>query len=111
MAVSGMLTRVMMLSDPEGDWLRMSLEINFAPASIEAHGVLTDVTNFDEGFATIELTRFRTRKPDGSDQTHVIPRSDFNSASLFADKCTSVTFHAEAFCWDMRAVPVVTFFD
>jgi hypothetical protein len=33
MTVTGMLPRVMMLDDPDGDWLRMSLEINFAPAA------------------------------------------------------------------------------
>jgi hypothetical protein len=111
MAVTGLLTRVMMLDDPDGDWLRMSLEIDFAPASIEAHGVLTNVTNYDEGFAVIELTKFRTRKPDGSDQTHSIPHNDFDSASLFADKCTSVTFRAEAYNTNMTAVPTITFFD
>jgi hypothetical protein len=111
MAVTGMLTRVMSLSDPDGDWLRMSIEINFAPASIEAHGVLTDVTNFDDGFAVIEMTSFRTRKADGSDRTHLIPHDDFDSASLFADKCTSVIFHAEAYCTKMMAVPTIMFFD
>jgi hypothetical protein len=111
MTVTGILTRVMMLSDPDGDWLRMSLEINFAPASIEAHGVLTDITVFDDGFGTIELKKFRTRKPDGSDQTHSISHTDFDSASMFADQCTSVTFRAEAYNTHVTAVPVITFFD
>jgi hypothetical protein len=111
MTVTGMLPRVMMLDDPDGDWLRMSLEINFAPAAIEAHGVLTNIADYDDGFATIELMKFRTRKPDGSDQTHSISHNDFDSASLFADKCTSVTFRAEAYYTNMTAVPVITFFD
>jgi hypothetical protein len=86
MAVTGLLTRVMMLDDPDGDWLRMSLEIDFAPASIEAHGVLTNVTNHDEGFAVIELTKFRTRRPDG--QTRHTPS---RTTTLTARRCSQTS--------------------
>jgi hypothetical protein len=109
MSVTGVATRVMMI-DSLDDFSTISLEISFAPSSIEAHGVLTMVIPAgDLCVAAIELVRFRTRKADGSDKTHVIPAGDFDSASLFADKCTSVTFRATGSEVNMTAVPTVTF--
>jgi hypothetical protein len=111
MAVTGMATRVMVITSLD-DFTTGSLELNFAPSSIEAHGVLTTVAPAgDLCVAAIELTKFRTRRPDGSDKTHLIADGDFDRASMFADKCTSVTFRATGAEVNMTAVPVVTFFD
>jgi hypothetical protein len=110
MAVTGTATRVMMINSPD-DFTTISLEINFAPSSIEAHGVLTVVAPAgDLCAAVIELVQFRTRKSDGSDKTHFIANNSFDSATLFADKCTSVTFRAVGAEVGMTAVPTVTFF-
>jgi hypothetical protein len=110
MAVSGLATRVITITSLD-DFHTTSLEVNFAPSSIEAHGVLTMVMPAgDLCAAIIELVRFRTRKPDGSEKTHIIS-GDLDSASMFADKCTSVTFVATAAEVHMTAVTTITFFD
>jgi hypothetical protein len=109
MAVTGVATRVIEIVSLD-DFTTTSLEISFAPSSIEAHGVLTMVAVADDlNFVAIELARFRTRKADGSDKTHVIASGSFDSASMFADKCTSVTFLATCSEAHMTAVPTVTF--